>query len=163
MKKIIKYLLVLIILTLILFFVFKIYSSIHQKKTIQNNIQTLPIAYLKSIQISSTTIKPTIIFNYFNPSCDHCQYMAKQFFKHKNTLQNICLIMVTTADINSIIQFKKDYFIDSLPNTIIIKDTNDNFYKTFAVSVVPSFFIYKNNVLIKKYIGETKIENLFEN
>ncbi len=146
---------------MIVFLTYKIFFTIQQKEIISNKINSIPILYLNSIQIHSNQLKNKTIFNYFSPNCEHCQYMSKSIFKNKDSFKNISLIMITKADKQSILEFKKEFLIDSLPFVILIKDSNENFYNHFASSMVPSYYIYKNNVLIKKILGETKIENLF--
>ena len=101
-----------------------------------------------------------LILNHFNPNCEHCQYMAGQFVKDSQKLNDIQILMITSADSLSAAKFNSDYKLSLLPNIIILRDTNYQFQKTFGTGVVPSFFIYEHNKLVKKVIGETIIENL---
>ena len=104
--------------------------------------------------------KSRLILNHFNPNCDHCQYMAGEFLKNSQKIKDIQILMITSADSASAAKFNRDYKLSLLPNIIILRDTNYQFQKTFGTGVVPSFFIYEHNNLVKKVIGETKIENL---
>jgi thiol-disulfide isomerase/thioredoxin len=101
-----------------------------------------------------------IIFNYFNPDCEHCQYMVKSFFADKNKLSDVTIVMVTAADSTATARFYTDYKLNELPNIIVLRDPAFQFPKIFGTGIVPSFFIYKNKKLVKKIMGETKIENL---
>jgi thiol-disulfide isomerase/thioredoxin len=101
-----------------------------------------------------------LVLNHFNPNCEHCQYMAGEFIKDSQKIKNIQILMITSADSGSAAKFNSDYKLSLLPNIIILRDTNYQFQKTFGTGVVPSFFIYQQNKLVKKVIGETIIDNL---
>jgi thiol-disulfide isomerase/thioredoxin len=104
--------------------------------------------------------KSRLILNHFNPNCEHCQYMAGEFIKDSQKLKDVQILMITSADSASVAKFNSDYKLSLLPNIIILRDTNYQFQKTFGTGVVPSFFIYEQNKLVKKVIGETIIDNL---
>lgn len=104
--------------------------------------------------------KSRIIINHFNPNCEHCQYMAGEFIKDSLKLKDVQIIMITSADSINTAKFIIDYKLSLLPNIIISRDINNQFLKTFGTAVVPSFFIYEDNKLVKKVIGETIITNL---
>jgi thiol-disulfide isomerase/thioredoxin len=104
--------------------------------------------------------KSRLILNHFQPNCEHCQYMAGEFIKDSQKLKDVQILMITSADSASVTKFNGDYKLSLLPNIIILRDTNYQFQKTFGTGVVPSFFIYEQNKLVKKVIGETIIDNL---
>ena len=104
--------------------------------------------------------KSRLILNHFSPNCEHCQYMAGEFLKDSQKLKDVQILMITSADSASVAKFNGDYKLSLLPNIIILRDTNYQFQKTFGTGVVPSFFIYEQNKLVKKVIGETIIDNL---
>jgi len=104
--------------------------------------------------------KSRLILNLFNPNCENCQYMAGEFLKDSQKLKDVQILMITSADSASVAKFNGDYKLSLLPNIIILRDTNYQFQKTFGTGVVPSFFIYEQNKLVKKVIGETIIDNL---
>ena len=104
--------------------------------------------------------KSRLILNHFSPNCEHCQYMASEFLKDSQKLKDVQILMITSADSTSAAKFNSDYKLSLLPNITILRDTNYQFQKTFGTGVVPSFFIYEQNKLVKKVIGETIIDNL---
>ena len=104
--------------------------------------------------------KSRLILNHFSPNCEHCQYMAGEFIKDSQKLKDVQILMITSADSASVAKFNSEYKLSLLPNIIILRDTNYQFQKTFGTGVVPSFFIYEQNKLVKKVIGETIIDNL---
>jgi thiol-disulfide isomerase/thioredoxin len=104
--------------------------------------------------------KSRLILNHFSPNCEHCQYMAGEFIKNSYKIKDVQILMITSSDSTSAAKFNSDYKLSLLPNIIILRDTNYQFQKTFGTGVVPSFFIYEQNKLVKKVIGETIIDNL---
>ncbi len=106
--------------------------------------------------------KPRIIINHFSPTCEHCQYMAIEFLKDSQKLKNVQILMITSADSLSAANFNNDYKLSLLPNIEILRDTNYQFQKLFGTGVVPTFFIYEQNKLIKNIKGETRLENLID-
>jgi len=104
--------------------------------------------------------KSRLILNHFSPNCDHCQYMAVELVKDSLKLKDFQVLMITSADSLSASKFSSYYKVSLLSNVVILRDINHQFQKIFGIGVVPSFFIYEHNKLVKKIIGETKIENL---
>ncbi len=144
-----------------------VYYKIKEKNHTQINMQNLPAFSFFTLDnklfsakdLNSYTGK--IIINFFNPECEHCQYMSKKYIEYADSLKNIKIIMVTNADSATTVKFVTDFKLNSLSNIIVLRDTKFAFFKLFGSSVVPSFFVYKNQTLLKKISGETKIENLF--
>jgi len=144
----------------------RIYVTTQQRRVVEKGIVTLPIFKFVSMNgnpynhQSLPEENGNIIFNFFSPNCEHCQYMATQYIKNQQKLKNATILMITTADSISTTKFYKDYQLNRLPNIVMLRDPQYKFYKIFGTGVVPSFFLYKDKVLVKKIIGETKIDNL---
>lgn len=155
-----------IIISLLLSIVFFSIKQKSKQQIVSENLKNLKFLkvetkdeFVKTFQkLFSSNNK--LIFNFFSPTCQHCQYMATEYLKNKTQLKNINIIMVTVADSSSVAKFSNDYQLNTLPNIILLRDTKFQFYKIFGTATVPSFFIYENQKLVKKIIGETKIENI---
>lgn len=154
-----------ILLILVLASCLHISKKIREKNRIEAITATIPeFSFLTDGQHSFSNkdidnSKSRIIINHFSPTCEHCQYMAGEFIKDSQKLKDVQIIMITSADSIITAKFIMDYKLLLLPNIIISRDTNYHFQKTFGTSVVPSFFIYERNKLVKKVIGETIINN----
>ena len=139
---------------------------INNKNQTESNINTLPnFSYLTLqntpfLNLKIDPKKPRIIINHFSPNCEHCLNMTVDFIKNSKKFMNIQILMITSADSLATAKFNNDFKISLLPNFVILRDTNFQFQRTFGTGIVPSFFIYEHNKLIKKVIGETKIDNL---
>lgn len=163
-KKFIIYIYsVIIVILLSCFFLSK---EIIKKNNVEAKITSIPEMLFIEINnniFSNRNIdqnKSRIIINHFSPTCEHCQYMASEYIKDSQKLKDIQILMITSADSLATSKFYNDYKLSLLSNIVILRDTDYQFQKTFETSIVPSFFIYEHNKLVKKVIGETKIENL---
>lgn len=145
---------------------YRIYNTLQQKKKIERGTAILPAFKfygLNNTIFSNSSlhdINSGVILNFFSPACEHCQYMATQYLKLKEQLKSITILMVTEADSSATAKFYNNYQLSQMPNIIVMRDTKFQFPAIFGTGVVPSFFVYKKQKLIKKIIGETKIENL---
>ena len=167
MRKAIKILLIAGLLFMIGYFGFKTFHKIKLQKHATLNTVTIPIFSFQTIDhhiFRKENIQDTlgnIVIMLFSPDCEHCQYMANAMVKNKKSIEDIQFVMVTPfGDSASVAQFKKAYGLNILSNVKLLLDTHDDFHKIFGTSLVPSFFVYKNNRLVKSIKGETKIENL---
>ncbi|MEO8852730.1 MAG: redoxin domain-containing protein [Ginsengibacter sp.] len=167
MRKAVKIVIALLVFFIIGYFAYRIVNTIQSKNRIAENIATIPqftFITIKHQTFTKQNISDTIgnvIIQLFSPDCEHCQYMAQSFVKNKEKLKDEEIIMVTPfGDSSSVVKFSRDYGLDSLPNVHLLLDTHADFFKIFGASLVPSFYVYKNNKLVKSIKGETKIENL---
>jgi len=164
MKKVLRYLIVIVVLGGVLFLTSRTWKSYQTKKEIERRVQTL-----QHCSFQTTTGKeiyldefdpsqPTIII-YFHPECEHCQYEAREIGFHADELSRTNLVMITPDDsIQRIEKFARVNHLWELNNFELLKDSKYAFKKYFGTAKVPSIFIYKNHHLLKRYSGETKIE-----
>jgi len=154
---------VLIVLFVSCFYIVKKINEKNKVEAIISKIPSFSFLTFENHSFSDKNIenrKSRLILNHFSPNCEYCQYMAGEFIKDSQKLKDIQILMITSADSASAAKFNSDYKLSLLPNIIILRDTNYQFQKTFGTGVVPSFFIYEHNKLVKKVIGETIINNL---
>ena len=164
MQKVLKYLITIVVFGGLLFLASRTWKSYQAKKEIEYRIQTLQHCSFKTLtgkeiyldQFDST--QPTIII-YFHPDCEHCQYEAKEIGFHASELIIANMVMITPDDsIQRIEKFAAINHLWELNNFELLRDTKQAFKKYFGTAKVPSIFIYKNDQLLKKYSGETKID-----
>lgn len=167
MRKVLKVIISIVAIFLVGYLVYQIVHKLNIKKQIAESTATIPQFSFSTIQhqpftkknISDTLGK--VIIQLFSPDCEHCQFMAQSFVKNKEKLKGIEILMVTPfGDSSSVMKFSHEYGLDSLSNVQLLLDTHADFFKIFGSSLVPSFYVYKNNKIVKSIKGETKIENL---
>jgi len=163
MKKLLRYIILLLIVTLSLFFIFQTRDRIQQKEATKEHIQQMPSLQLQNVAGGIVNIQeiagqyPAVII-YFSSDCNHCQYEAAELKKNIQQFRNVQILMITRSSATETRQFAKDYGLDHTTNVHFLLDKTDAFYKTFGTHRFPSIFIYnREHQLIKKYIGETKI------
>lgn len=155
-----------IVLLIILVSSLLIANTISKKQKLDSKIAFMPpFSFFHNYHqsFSNKDIDPKkkrVILNYFSPNCEHCQYMASEFINDSLKLQGVQILMISSDDSETVLKFATKYKLSLNPNIIILRDTDYQFQKLFGTLVVPSFFIYEQDKLVKKVIGETKIENL---
>jgi thiol-disulfide isomerase/thioredoxin len=101
-----------------------------------------------------------VLINYFHPDCEHCQYMAASFVALHRQMNDISIIMITTAGNDQIEFFVNKYHLKDIAHLNVLIDNNYQFQKLFGSSVVPSIFLYHDRNLIYNICGEIKISYL---
>ncbi len=168
MRKILKILISITIISLFFCLGFNAVKNIHEKNAAVRNIRKLPKFTFQSLANTAystdniVNVDGRIIINLFSPNCEHCQYMAETFLKYKDDLKNMSIIMISHSDSATVSRFYNSYGLKKLPNVVVLKDPMFTFYKIFGTEAIPSFFVYNHQQLVKKIIGETKIENLLQ-
>lgn len=112
---------------------------------------------------SLDTSRPKLFF-YFNSECEHCQKQGKWFKKAlektPNVFNGVELVFISFEELSSIQSFQKKYTFNRKDITYL-QDSRLTFGHKFNVETFPSIVIYDNNgIFIKKFEGETKIEEL---
>ena len=73
-------------------------------RRIERSAQLLPFfefLTLENVVFSTKDLKKynqKVIINFFSPSCEHCQYMAKQYLKNKELFKGVTILMITISD-----------------------------------------------------------------
>ena len=165
MKKLLKYIVGIVLLTVASFLVLHTYQSYKAKKESGAKIQTLQHFSFESINGGQIWIdgfnpeQPTVII-YFHPECEHCQYEASEIGRQPERFGKVNMIMITPDDSTKRVEaFAIKYRLWEVDNLVISFDRKNQFKNQFGVSAIPSVFIYgSNKKLLKMYKGETKID-----
>lgn len=146
---------------------FSSYTRIQQKKQIDRHIKMLPLfAFRKSGGEGAFTkadVVPDkhILIAYFNPSCDHCQYMGREIGKRKSAFRDYQLLFVTLADDTAVARFRVNYALTGDSNLVFLQDTKMEFENIFGASSVPSFFVYdRDHKLVSRVLGAANVDRL---
>jgi len=102
-----------------------------------------------------------LVINHFSPDCEFCQDMTGKMREGRDQLGNTLVIMVTEADSIAVDGFLEKYRLRNCTGIMVLRDPTVSFYTKFGTGVSPSFFVYdENRQLVKRILGETRIENL---
>jgi len=168
MQKTTKLLLITFALLFVLLLGLKVFTTVQYKKEKKEQVKSLPafsFIEMNGRKYSRENIahnKGIVIINYFDPDCDHCQFMTSQIIKNAIRFSTAQVIMVTNSDSAAVAHFINRYQLMRIKNIVMLRDPNSNFYKIWGSAVTPSFFIYKNGAIAKTIMGETKIENIID-
>lgn len=167
-RKIILLTVPAILLLLASFFGYKIWSTTEAKEKIVAATKHLPSIQLRKMDggiFNTDSFKnhqQLLVLNYFNPECDHCQSMVKELFREQQLIENVKWIMITSASADKTKSFADSMQLSKLQNVTVLNDTAAVFIKTFGTVSVPSFYVYKNGELIRKYSGECSVAYLIK-
>lgn len=163
-----KIILISIILYSIGILSYKIYKTINKKSAIEKATASLPVFRFYTLQgqpftNDSLQKDQSTVFTYFNTGCEHCQYEVVQIIKNEKQLNQANLLMISNQPVQELKAFDSLYHLSSYPFIKLLRDSAGSFPEIFGTAMVPSMFIYNNEKrLVKKFLGETKIENLIQ-
>lgn len=159
-----------IVVIIIAWLLIKTSTRIADKKQVETNLQTLPVASVLGLDsaqfsIAKWTDNQAIIIFYFDPNCEHCQSEAQALKKQAEAFKEAKLLWVSVARLAELRVFEQKYQLQKTfgNNLQIAQITPEVADKQFGFRVVPTILIYDiHQKLVKKYVGETKIETILK-
>lgn len=159
-----KVLIIIGVLSIVLFFVYKIVTTAQYKSQLQKNIASLPAFQFTNLQNifftndSLTKSRPTLLL-FFNTTCEHCQYETEQIIKNNASFSNSNVLFISRQSNNDIRLFDSTYQVSKYSFIKLLRDSIDYSYKIFGINSFPSSIVYNTEgKLVKSFKGETKIE-----
>ena len=166
MKKYLKIIIGLVLISVIGYLGYSISTKINHKKEVAERIQVIPEFSFKTLsgeQFNQNDVNATLpkLFIYFNSDCDFCHAEAKQIQEQLKQLKNMQIIMVSHENSEDIKTFAEKYNLINEENIVFLEDEKLEFSEIFDANSIPYMLLYsKDNQLIKKFKGATKIENI---
>ena len=168
MKKILKILLPILVLSLLAFMGYNVVNKINHKKQIAENIKKMPAFSYVTLENKVFTNeklkqnKPTL-FIYFNSECDFCNHEAEMVQQNLEQLKDIQVVFISYEPIEKIKSFAAKFKLLHHANIYFLSDSKITFATTFDVKSMPCLVLYdKENNLIEKIKGQVKIEMVLE-
>ena len=166
MKKILKIVIPILVISLLAFMGYKVVSKINHKKQVAENIKKMPAFSYLNLENKIFTNenleegKPTL-FIYFNSECDFCNHEAEMVQQNIEELKAIQVVFISYEPIEKIKQFATKFKLLNHANIYFLSDSKITFATTFDVKSMPCLVLYdKDNNLIEKIKGQTKAETL---
>lgn len=103
-----------------------------------------------------------LIIMLFNPTCEHCELMAKTFKEHISLFKKSHLVLVAASGMQSYL----DFFINNTATELVTQiqigiDSSGLINQTFLYKALPQINIYnKERKLEKVFFGDVDIEAL---
>jgi peroxiredoxin len=127
-----------------------------------NDLPFLTITKLDGSNISLYEVTGNAVLIFFRPDCDHCQNEGQQIGERKQVLRDYQVYFIAADSMKNIAKFASDY--DLLENNFHFGQA-DNYqvYKTVGnMPSIPAIFIYHDKKLVKRFDGETKLEEIMK-
>lgn len=161
MKKHLKLIIAILILSVVFYLAYNINANLNHKKEVAERIKTIPNFSFKTIENTDFTqnnISNNLpkLFIYFNSECEFCNAEAGKIQENLERLKNVQLLFISHEEINGIINFAKKHQLENKPNIIFLSDSKLEFSELFDAKTLPFMLLYsKENKLIKKFKGIT--------
>ena len=129
----------------------------------QREVNQLPIMLMtdkdKNITDANKLKGKNIIILFF-PDCDHCKREATEIAERIKSFDGYTLYFLSINPFEEILKFAQDHKLNNLQNVKFVQTTGDAIYNNFGAVPTPSMYIYDNGKLVKKFNGETKLEEI---
>lgn len=167
MRKIILGVAIVVFALSATFLILGMINKVQKHKQITEKIARLPsfsfMALTNETFNSSEIRKGPVLVIRFHPECEHCQYEISEILKSNIPGSGACVIMVSSADPDSIRKFISQFDLSNYPAIIPLVDTSYIFGDIFGSDKVPSNYIYNKELnLVKVLYGEVKTETILK-
>lgn len=167
MKRKIKLLLGVFLLSTLGFLGYKIVSKLNHKKEVAIRIKTIPNFSFQTMKgeifTQDNLAKKPTVFVYFNSECEYCQSEAIKIQERLSDFKEIQLIFISFEEKETIKQFAKEYQLINQENVLFLEDRKGEFSELFDVNSIPYMVIYDaNKKLLKKFKGTTKVDKILD-
>jgi thiol-disulfide isomerase/thioredoxin len=167
-KKIFKTVICSIVFLLIIVLGIYSFKRIKEKKQVIETIQifsdfcAFSIGEHREFCTKQLPVQPVIIL-FLHPECDFCQEEIRQLKENQTELQNVSILLVTTASLQEAVEFCSNQNLGQFNNMRFLLDKDFKISNYFDVNTIPSIYMYNNDKkLIFKHKGEIKIETLIK-
>lgn len=168
MKKYLKIILPIVVISLLTIMGYKVIDKINYKKQVAENIKQMPIfSYfdLEGNLFKNENLpnnKP-VLFVYFNSECDFCNREAEMIQQNLEKLKNTQIVFISFEEVDKIKEFGQKHNLLQHDNIDFIADSKATFASTFDIKSLPCLVLYdKERNLIEKIKGQVKIETVLE-
>ena len=168
MKRTLKIILPILVISLLAFMGYKVVSKINHKKQVAENIKKMPAFSYVTLENKIFTQKSLVqstptLFIYFNSECDFCNHEAEMVQQNIEQLKDIQVVFISYEPVEKIKQFATKFNLLHHDNIHFLSDSKITFATTFDVKSMPCLVLYdKDNNLIEKIKGQVKIETVLQ-
>ncbi len=168
LKRVFKFLILVIIFTLIFYLCWKIYSGIVNKNEIVKKTERLPDFcfytlhgtrfHPKSITKGNSTV---IVF--FNTDCHHCTCEIESIIKNSALFSNTDILLVSDQPAGLLKQFSEQLNLNNYQHIEILYADYGHIRSVFGPVFIPATFIYsEDHNLLKAIKGGVTVEAILK-
>lgn len=126
----------------------------------RNEMPPLVATEVDDTKVSFKDLKGKVLLVFFNPDCDHCQRNAKMMSQNKDVFSSYQVYFVTPDQMPVVAKFAVDYDLLDSNFHFARSEPADIFNSVGAITSLPTFFVFNDQILVGRKEGETTIENL---
>jgi peroxiredoxin len=127
---------------------------------LSNAMPALTMTQADGKQINMKELTGKVLLVCYNPGCDHCQREAKLIADNKDILSGYEVFFLTPETLEEADKFQKEYKLTD-PNIHFGRSEVAQILPALgAINTVPTFFVYKDQSLVKRMEGEISITEL---
>lgn len=162
-----KYIILAIVLSLIVYMVYAITSKSNKITAQKENLRELPDFSFKTLSgdiLNSSdldTDEHTLII-YFSTTCIHCEYQIENLLKKYQVLDKTKILLVSIEDEDSVLNFTKNYnLLNFEPEITVVLSDYGYFTDKFGKLPNPSLLLYNpKKELILFHKGSLDIDSV---
>jgi peroxiredoxin len=126
-----------------------------------DSLPSFTMTLINGEQVMSNSLAGRVILIFYNPGCDHCQREAEDIRKNLSLFADYSLYFIAASPVETIKQFAKDYDLATQSNVVFAQAEVLEVMKAMGPMGTPALFIYsEDKQLVKKFDGETKVEEM---
>lgn len=165
LKKSLLLLLAMSLVSGVLLMLYFLYEKISLQKSAQEKLETIAsfrLYDLDSVQFHLRPARKTMLI-YFDSECDYCRRELDDIVHNIDAFEGLDIVLMSSELLRSIVSYRERNQELQSGALRFVKINIEDASKTLGSLVVPQILIYKENgSLSRKFIGETKVEALFE-
>jgi thiol-disulfide isomerase/thioredoxin len=161
MKRILKYLVLVIIAIIIGYIALKIHSGLRHKKEIEKSREVIPFHCFYTLNerhpdLKGTKKRDSYVLVFFSHGCDHCEYEIESIIHKADSFNNAIVFLVSDQPVKSLKAISEQYELHKYPQIEILYGDYECIKSVYGIIMFPTTFIYDNNFrLAKIFRGET--------
>lgn len=161
-----KYLVLIVIVSIIGCLWYLSYAKIAQNQAVQNLINQIPDFEFGTLAGDTISLKfldneESTVIVYFNTHCDFCQFELEELERRVSEFEKVHFLLVSAEPKDTLRSYSAQHSFDSLPNVDICRCSYKKLRQWFGKLAAPSIFIYDTEgKLIKNFRGAVRIDDI---
>lgn len=126
-------------------------------------LDRLQLLNLDSTQFEFTKedLRGSLLAVVFSPGCDHCQAQAQEFYKNKDRLKDVTIIMIGSVPLEQIRDFSEKYGLKELQNVRFAYASPVNVLNLWMIDNLPHLALYDKDLKPgQTFSGTTSVDKM---
>jgi thiol-disulfide isomerase/thioredoxin len=161
MKRILKYIVLVVVATILGYIALKIHSGVSLKKEIEKSREVIPFHCFYTLNekhpdFKGTKKRDSYVLVFFSPGCDHCEYEIESIIHKADSFNNVIIFLVSDQPVKNLKAISEQYELQKYPQIEILYGDYECTKSVYGIIMFPTTFIYDRDFrLTKIFRGET--------